>query len=311
MIDDNECVEYQLRFRPKSFKQLYGQPEAVEFLQTKLSQGELPHFLGFVGDPGTGKTTTARVLKTKLDCSDHDFVEINCAEDRGIEMMRDIKDKMKLAPFGGKCKIYLLDEFHKATNDAMSASLKILEDVPPHVYFIVCTSDSSKIIKAVMSRMTLVKFNLINSKDMLCLLNYVCGKAGVTVSENVLEAITEVAGGSPRDGVKLLNRVASLPDEQKQLDAIQSCDLKQQSENLAKLLMNPRTQWKEVASVLLAFDGNPEDLRHPVLGYATSAILKGWGDRQRACKIIRAFQYNFYESRKAGLVVACLDLFDK
>lgn len=308
MQNDDEKVELHLKLRPRSFKQLYGQPDAVEFFQDKLSTNTLPHALLLIGDPGTGKTTSARILKTKLGCSDHDFIEMNCAKERGIDMVREISDRTSVAPFGGRSRIFLLDEFHKATPDAMSASLKILEDIPNHVYFFLATSDPSKIIKAIISRCTPVRFNLLTPQTMMELLLYICGKVNITVSEHVLKRIIEVADGSPREGVKLLNKIITLDDEEKQLDAVISSDLKQQATSLAKLLMEKKPVWKEVAKVLLEFDGNPEDLRHQILGYATSAVLKGWGDQKRALEIIKRFQYDFYASKKAGLVAACLEI---
>src|ERR1700682_2127212 len=119
-MNENEAVELYRKHRPGNFKGLLGQSDAVKQLQSMLVEDKIPHALILSGHTGCGKTTTARILKKRLNCSDMDFSEINAAESRGIDTIREINQRKGLSAIGGKCRIYLLDEAHKLTSDAQT-----------------------------------------------------------------------------------------------------------------------------------------------------------------------------------------------
>src|SRR5437773_2031788 len=126
--------ELYKKHRPRKFADVVGQPRAVAALESMVAAGEVPHSVLFAGPSGTGKTTLARILARELGCGKN-FKEINAAESRGIDSIREVQSVMGLAPMGGKCRVWLWDEAHRLTPDSQSALLKTLEDTPSHVYF--------------------------------------------------------------------------------------------------------------------------------------------------------------------------------
>lgn len=110
MSDESNAVELYRKHRPSLWKHVYGQSAAIKCIEDMLKDGRIPHSMLFTGPSGCGKTTLARILKKKLNCADTDFTELNCAKERGIDMVRDISQSMTLSPLGGNCRIYLLDE---------------------------------------------------------------------------------------------------------------------------------------------------------------------------------------------------------
>ncbi len=129
-------TELYKKHRPKEFKKMVGNVSTVQTLVNMIKRDTLPHTILFHGPSGCGKTTLARILKNQLDCSDVDFKELNCSDHRGVDTIREITRTMNMAPTGGKVRIWLLDEVHQMTKDAQNAALKIFEDTPNHVYFL-------------------------------------------------------------------------------------------------------------------------------------------------------------------------------
>lgn len=311
-------MELYHKYRPTKLSQVVGQPDAIRILKGFGSK-KLPHFLLFTGPSGCGKTTIARILKGLLKCHDRDFYELNCADIRGIDMIRDIRSRMNQAPMGGRCRIWLIDEAHRLTGDAQNALLKMLEDTPSHVYFFMATTDPQKLLKTIKTRATEIKVKLLKDKEMAELLLDIIGKevSGITdengddlseISDDVVDRIVDVAEGSPRKALVILNQIIGIPSENEQLDAIASSDTKAQAIELARALLNPRSTWPSVAKILKDLDDDPEQLRYMVLGYCSSVLLSGGAMAGRAFAIIEVFADNFYDSKKAGLVAACYEV---
>lgn len=299
--------ELYKRYRPQKLEHVFGQAQAVSTLVGFLQENKVPHALLFSGPSGTGKTTLTRILKHHLECSDHDFVELNCADFKGIEMVRDIRRQAHLLPLGGAVRIWLIDEAHKLTNDAQNALLKILEDTPEHVFFFLCTTDPQKLLRTILTRCTEIKLQSLSSKDLEGLIGWVLRQEQVQLSEDVITALVEAAEGSARKALVLLEQVLGVEGECARLQAIQStASVKDQSIRLARLLIYPQSTWPEVAAVLKGLEGeDPESLRWMVLGYARAVLLKGGKAGPQAFKVIDIFSRPFYDSKHAGLAAAC------
>jgi DNA polymerase-3 subunit gamma/tau len=300
--------ELYKKYRPKTLKQMVGQDLAVKALQKMLEAGTVPHTLLFSGPSGCGKTTLARILKKALECSNEDFVEINCADFRGVDMVREIRQRMSLHPMLGKVRIWLIDEAHQLTKDAQNALLKMLEDTPAHVYFMLATTDPNKLANTIRTRSMEVRVLSLPPKVCIALLQKICAAESVQVSEEVLERIAEYSEGSARKALVLLGQVIALDDDEERLQAVLSNETKQQAIELARALINPRGKWADVAKLLKAIDEDPESLRYMVLGYASSVLLGGGALAARAYLVVTAFRDNFYDSKKAGLVAACFEV---
>jgi DNA polymerase III gamma/tau subunit len=299
--------------RPRSFKRVVGQPGAVKTLQKYVEDDRVPHCILFTGPSGCGKTTLARILKEKLECNDWDFSEINAAEARGIDTIRDIQQRMRLAAHG-KCRVYYIDECQKLTNDAQNALLKTLEDTPEHVYFLLATTDSSKVIKTIQTRACVIQLTGISDKDLVELLKRTCKDEGKEVSDGVLERIAQVSESSARKAMVILDAVINLDNEEDQHKAIANADVKKVAFDLIKVMMpfKGKANWSEVATVLKSIeDEEPEGIRQMVLSIARGQLLKGGPMAGRAFHVINCFRDPFYENKNAGnayLAAACWDV---
>lgn len=300
--------------RPKTFKQVVGNADVKSQLIKWLKKDAVPHFILFTGGSGMGKTTLARILRDKLDCGPMDFQEINAAgEARGIDKIKKIESQVGLAPISGSCRIYLIDEAQKLTNDAQNAMLKLLEDTPRHVYFFLCTTDPQKLIPTIRTRATTLQVSPLKDNEMRGLLSTVCEKHDIEISEDVEDAIVENSEGSSRKALVFLNQVAGL-DESKALETIEKSDVRAKAIELAQMLMFKRPTWKQVATLLNKLreqgDEQPEQIRWMMLGYASTTCLnaKNKKSASRAFVILDQFQSNYYDTKWAGLIADCFEV---
>jgi DNA polymerase III subunit gamma/tau len=303
--------EFYLKYRPKLFKQIKGQRDAVNTLKGLLKKKSgLPHGLLFTGPSGCGKTTFAGILKGKLNCGDHDYKELDVADFRGIDTIREIRQKRGLACIDGDTKIYLLDEAHQLTNEAQNAMLKLLENNKkyPWVYYMLATTNPGKLIPTLRNRCTEIKVEPLAEQDLQDLIADVAEKEKLDLSEKVVAKITEVADGSARKALVLLNQIAEIGDERKQMSAILNSDAKIQAIEIARALIRGAA-WGEMCKILKGVDEDPEGLRYLILSYCTTMLLSN--NRRllpRVDLISQVFADNFFDSKRNGLVRACYEV---
>lgn len=300
-------VELNRKYRPKAFKSVVGQDQAVRVLTDFLESGRVPHAVLFAGPSGVGKTTLARIMARKLGCADEEFQEINAASARGIDTVREVRQRMGLSPIFGKCRVYLWDEAAKLTGDAQTGLLKMLEDTPRHVYFMLATTDPHKLIKTIHTRCTRIELKPLKEDHLKELVNQVLTKEGKEISPGVLSKLVTSAEGSARQVLTSLHKIIGLATPGEQLAALQADPESPQAIAIAQALMDNRTNWKTMASVLKSVDEEPETLRHMILGYASRTLLGGKRN-ERAALILREFGGHFYDSKKAGLIAACYEI---
>jgi len=273
-----------------------------------LEARQMPHSILFTGSSGCGKTTVARILRTKLDCGKEDFHEVNCADFRGIDMIRGIRSRMNLAPMNGSTRCWLIDEAHQLSPAGQNAFLKILEDTPKHVYFFLATTDPNKLLKTVRTRCSSFKMESLKPKAAVELLESVMEKEGIEIDDEVIDAVVNNGDGSPRQLLVLLDSIRHLDDVEEQLQLIYKSEIKKEAIEIARTLMKPKPKWSEVSAVLRTVQEEPESIRWMMLSYANSVLLKGGRKASRAYIIIDAFRDNFYDSKKAGLSAACYEI---
>lgn len=296
-------------YRPKTLKGIVGQDGAVASLQKMIDKGRLPHAFLLSGPSGCGKTTIGRILKEQLKCGDADFIEINAADFKGVEMVRDIRRHMNLAPMDGECRMWLIDEAGKLTGDAQAALLKILEDTPSHVYFLLATTDPQKLIKTIHTRCAEVKVVAMSDSALERVIQRVIEKEKFQVTEDVIAEIVEASEGSARKALVILEQIGLLESEEEQIKAIQATTLnKDQAIMLARELISPQASWNKVASLLKEMKDDPEGIRYLILGYSRTVMLGGGKLAPRAFRIIDVFSSNFYDSKHAGLAAACWEV---
>ena len=301
-------MELYKKYRPKKFEDLIGQSIAVKLLTKKMKSNNLPHTILFTGPSGCGKTTVVRILKRMLKCSKSDFTIMNASKERGIQDVRKIDLRMRQAPIDGDCRIWLIDEAHKLTNDAQNAFLLMLEDTPRHVYFMLATTHPQKLIKTIRTRSTQINLKSLSGKDLEKLLFSVSEQEQFELPEDVCDKIVENSDGSARKALVLLDQVIEL-DEEEMIDAIANALSEQQGFAVARALHNPKIRWSAMAKILKEVETEePETIRWIVLGYARKVILSCSGLEGRAYSIIDVFRDHFYDSKHAGLVAACYEV---
>jgi len=291
------------KYRPKTFTEMVGNQEEIKSLTKIFSTPDHPHVLLLIGSPGTGKTTTARILASMLGAEEINVFEYNVSNNRGIDTAREIIENLGHISFNGKPNIYILDEVHKQTNEFANAMLKPLEDTPSNTYFFLCTTDPAKLLPALRTRCTEVKFKPLNEAEILTLLRRVKKEENKTISVDVLESIAEFSEGSARKALVLLEKAFSLSTEEEQLSVISKDDEKTQAIELCRLLLK-HASWKEISTCIQALDTTEwEGVRYTIMNYMSSVLLKNPTDAVAA--ILDCFTDSYYTSGKAGLVLSC------
>lgn len=308
-------IELYRKHRPKKLSEVIGQDDVVNCLKDMLTKGTLPHTLMFAGPSGTGKTTLARILKSRLECHDNDFCEVNCAGlEKATEYMRGVQERMSIAPMFGRTRIWYFDEVQSLSRAGFSqqAMLKMLEDTPSHVYFFLATTDPSKLHKAIRTRCTTLTLRTLSPQDMRMMITSVCEKEGEKVSEDLIDKIISVSEGSPREALVQLHKALQTEDDKKRMELVCRSDAEQLTKSLAQLLMGyPRPSWKDVVKVLERLEEAGEEVesvRHQVLGYAKKVLYSNGKSAPYAAAVISAFECEMYNSRYAGLALACYKL---
>ena len=300
-----KTTELYRKYRPKKLADVAGQSSSVKVLRKLIARNKVPHSILFVGPSGCGKTTLARIMRKNVDCGLQDFTEVDCADFRGIDMVRGIRSQMGLSPISGSTKVWLIDECQKLTSDGQSAMLKMLEDTPEHVYFFLATTDPHKLLPTIRTRCTEIKVSLISSEEMTAVIERVLKAESKRISDEVIEKVVEKAEGSARKALVLLNQIIDLESEEDQMQALEKADTKAQAIELARLIIKPGSSWSAVTKILKNLDDDPESIRRLVLGYASSVLKGGGGLSKRALFLIDVFGNHFYDSGEAGLVAAC------
>lgn len=208
------------KYRPKSLAEVVGQEQVTRVLENSLKQNKIFHAYLFIGPRGTGKTSVARIFahevngfKYEIEDNYIDIIEIDGASNRGIDNIRELREKAAITPTSGKYKIYIIDEVHMLTKEAFNALLKTLEEPPKHVIFIMATTDAYKVPVTITSRAQTYTFKLADTKIMFNFLKNVAGKEKINIDDDAINIIAQRGGGSFRDSLSLLDQVSTLSKE--------------------------------------------------------------------------------------------------
>ena len=209
------------KYRSKSLADVVGQDHITDILSRALKSDRIAHAYLLTGPRGVGKTSIARILAHEInqlpysDDSTHlDIIEIDAASNNGVEDVRDLREKVQIAPTSAAKKVYIIDEVHMLTKPAFNALLKTLEEPPAHVVFILATTDVEKIPATIVSRTQRFGFRAISPVDAVKHLKHIAKEENIKVDEAALQLIAERGDGSFRDSISLLDQLSSLADEE-------------------------------------------------------------------------------------------------
>ena len=229
-------------FRPQTFSEVRGQDHISTTLKNAIVTERLAHAYLFCGPRGTGKTSSAKILAKAVNCLDLrngepcnqcasckaineenflDVLEIDAASNRGIDEIRDLREKVRFAPSQGKRKVYIIDEVHMLTNEAFNALLKTLEEPPAHVLFILATTEPQKIPLTILSRCQRFDFRKINTAEISAHLADIVQEEGVSISDDALNAIARKAAGGMRDAISVLDQCIAFAGERIELHHVE------------------------------------------------------------------------------------------
>jgi DNA polymerase III subunit gamma/tau len=207
------------KYRSKSLGEIVGQSHVTDILARAIKQGRISHAYLLTGPRGTGKTSIARILAHEInglpyddDTTHLDIIEIDAASNNGVEDVRDLRDKVQIAPVSAKHKIYIIDEVHMLSKAAFNALLKTLEEPPEHVVFILATTDVDKIPATIISRTQRFSFRSIAPIDAIKHLRMIADEEKIKIDDDSLQLIAERGDGSFRDSISLLDQLASIVD---------------------------------------------------------------------------------------------------
>jgi DNA polymerase-3 subunit gamma/tau len=295
------------KYRPTTFDDVAGNTNTVNSLKSVFTKKEIPHAFLMTGPTGCGKTTIARIIAKELGAEEDNYIEINTADFRGIDMVRDLRRQAQYKPIGGGAKVWLLDECHKLSNDAQNGILKLLEDAPSHAYFIFATTNPEKLLKTLKGRCSQFTVDLLAEKDMFRLLRKVVKSENENMPKAVYEQITKSAQGHVRNALQILEQVINVEEDSRLEMAKRQEQTENESIELCRMLISG-AGWKKIANVLQSLKKQNEDaesIRRHVLGYAQAVLLKE--DNQQAAAVIEAFWEPTYNVGFPGLVFSCYE----
>jgi DNA polymerase-3 subunit gamma/tau len=216
------------KYRPQKFSEVVGQDHVIKTLINAINNGKVAHAYLFAGPRGTGKTTIARLLAKAVNCTNvssyepcdkcescveilenraMDLIEIDAASNRGIDEIRELKERIRFAPTHSKYKVFVIDEAHQLTDAAFNALLKTLEEPPAHAIFVLATTEAHKMLPTILSRVQRFDFKKLSSSDVVKRLEIIAKKEGIKVSEKALRIIALNSEGFMRDAESMFGQV--------------------------------------------------------------------------------------------------------
>jgi DNA polymerase-3 subunit gamma/tau len=230
------------KWRPQTLADVVGQEHITKTLLNALESGRVAHAYLFCGPRGTGKTSTGRILAKAVNCQKNgkgepcntcslcqattngsalDVIEIDAASNRGIDDIRELRERVKFAPNSARYKVYIIDEVHMLTTDACNALLKTLEEPPPHAIFVLATTEPHKLLPTILSRCQRFDFRRLSHSAVVLKLSLICQQEGITIEPQALKLVARSVSGSLRDAENLLQQLVAYYGRQIDVSQVQ------------------------------------------------------------------------------------------
>ena len=296
---------YYRKWRPGTFSELAGQEHITKTLRLAVVQNRVAHSYLLCGTRGSGKTTTARVIAKAVNCLDlqngdpcdqceictsinegrnMDIIELDAASNRGVEEIREIRDKVHFRPSQSRRKVYIIDEAHMLTREASNAFLKTLEEPPDHVIFILCTTEAERLLPTILSRCQRYDFRRLPGQTIHDRLNYIAEQESVKIQPDALRMIARNSGGSMRDALNILEQLTVSDQEEITLrDVEESLGLVRSDAYLtltSKLLSCDTPGALEIINEVVWEGGEPRQIHRQTMEMLRYALLIAWNASQ-------------------------------
>lgn len=232
------------KYRSKSLDDIVGQDHITQNLKQAINSGRISHAYLLTGPRGVGKTSVARILAHEInqlpyedDSSHIDIIEIDAASNRRIDEIRELREKVYIAPTSAEYKVYIIDEVHMLTKEAFNALLKTLEEPPAHVVFILATTDAHKLPETIISRTQRYTFKPVDIKDITKQLKFIAKTEGLKIDDDALQILAEHGEGSFRDAISLLDQASNINSNVSSSDVLRLLGIPTQ-EAVLKIISN-------------------------------------------------------------------------
>lgn len=308
----------QTTHRPISFKKFYGNEAVTKAIKANLDSEDPNHVMLISGPSGCGKTTLARIIARYLGAydpksqSNPGFIEINAADNRGIDTIRAIREECSRAPLGADTRVFLFDECHQQTRQAQEMFLKLLEEASGPNWFVFATTNPEMLMDTFKRRCAQYQVAPQTESGIIEYLQQICEKEGITPTDTMLEQIAANSVGSLGIALGLLDAVKGLDESELQDAIVKQAEKQSQVIELCRELAKPKCNWKSIQPILKSLKEQGEDaegIRRMILGYCASWLLNK--DEPRAWVIMDCFREPMYNIGFPGIVLACYDIINQ
>lgn len=275
-------------YRPLKFEDVIGQDDIIKSLKKVVKDARAKTFI-FTGPSGTGKTTLARILANSFangKATVANIEEFDAATNSGADAVRSVANRSLYRAVGDSpVKSFIIDEAHRLSAAAWTALLKPIEEPPAHVYWMFCTTDAAKIPKTIKTRCLAYDLKPVSEEQLFKLLCLVSDSEKIDVSDEVLECISEQAGGSPRQALVFLEACIYCESANEARRIMQAAGQSREVIELCRLLVSGRADWGTALKILKGLNGDAESHRIVIVNYLASTLLNT-KDRSRATAIL-------------------------